>query len=72
VEYLGFREIRQNKSRKVQEDIGINNDNELFLQLSSCMHDFLAIFGMHDTCIWFLGHDLSLSWRFAWIDISFS
>ncbi len=32
------------------------------------MYGFHASFGMHSTCIWFLGHDLSLACRISWID----
>jgi len=32
------------------------------------MYDFLVIFGMHCTYMWFLGYDLSLAWKFAWIE----
>ena len=53
VAYLGFgeRRERERKSRKVQEDIGIDNDNGVSLRVPSCMYDFLASFGMHSTCM---------------------
>ena len=41
------------------------------LQVLSCMYDFFTSFGMHDTCMWFLGYDLSLEWRISWIDNRF-
>jgi len=62
----------QRKSRKSQEDIRINNYNRFFLQVSSGMYVFLIIFGMHDICMWFIDHNLSLAWRISWIDSGFS
>ena len=54
---------------KAQEDIGIRNYNEIFLQVPICMYVFLTSFGMHDICMWIIiGHDLSLAWRIVWID----
>jgi len=47
---------------KAQEDIGIRNYNEIFLQVPICMYVFLTSFGMHDICMWIIiGHDLSLA-----------
>ena len=50
---------------KVQEESEINKYNEFSLQVLSCMYVFLASFGMHGICMWFIGHDLSLAWRIA-------
>ena len=72
VVYLGFGSRRQRKSRKAKEDSGINNYNGFCLQVPSCMYDFLASFGMHGTCMSFLGCDMSLAWRISWIDNGFS
>jgi len=33
------------------------------------MYVSFTSFGMHGTCLCFLGCDLSLAWRIAWIDI---
>ena len=35
------------------------------------MYGFLAIFDMHDTCMWFLGYDLSLGWRMLGLTMDF-
>lgn len=67
-----FGARRQRKSRKVQEDIKIRNYIIFFLQVLGCMYVFLTSFGMHGICMWFIGHDLSLAWRMAWIDSVFS
>lgn len=32
------------------------------------MYDLFISFGMHDTCMWFVGFDLSLAWRMDGID----
>ena len=66
-----FGARRQRKGRKAQEDIGINNYNEIFLKVPSCMYVFLTSFGMHCTCMWFLGCELSLAWKIIWIDSGF-
>jgi len=63
-----FGERRKRKSTKAQEDIGINNYNEIFLQVPSCMYVFLTSFGMHAICMWIISHDLLLAWRVSWID----
>ena len=42
--------------------------HQIFLQVSLCMYGFFPSFGMHGTCMWFLGCDLSLAWRISWID----
>jgi len=41
------------------------------LQVASFMYDFFTSFGMHGTCMWFLGYDLSLAWRMVGIDSGF-
>ena len=46
--------------------------HQIFLQVPSCMYDFFTSFGIHGTCMWFLGYDLSLAWRIAWIDNGFA
>ena len=63
--YLGFGARMQRKRKIVQEDIKISNYNGFFLQVSSCMYDFLASFCMHDICMWLYGNDLSSSRRIA-------
>jgi len=63
--HLGFGVRRKRKSRKEQGDNGINGYSGFCLQISSYMYDFLASFGMHCTCMWFLGYDLSLAWKIA-------
>ena len=63
---------RKRKSKKAQGNIGINNYNEFFLQVMSCMHDFITIFDMHGICMWLLGYGLSLAWRIAWNENCFS
>ncbi len=68
---VSFGERRKRKSRKSQEDTGISSYNVFFLQVSSCMYDFLYILGMHGICMWLFGYDLSLAWRIAWIDNGF-
>jgi len=72
VAYLGFGERRKRKGRKVQEDIWISKYIIFSLHVLSGMYDFLASFGMHGTCMWFFGYDLSLAWRIAWIDNGFA
>ena len=72
VAYLRFRARKQRKSTKSQEDIQITNYKWFCLQVSNCLYDFLAIFGMHGTSVWFLGYELSLEWRIPWIDNGFS
>jgi len=68
VAYFLFWERMKRKRKKVQENIGIISYNEFFLQLLSCTFDFLASFGMHGTCMWFLGYDMSLASRISWIE----
>ena len=59
------------KAKVEQESARGHRDQQLqqdFLQVPSCMRVFLTSFGMHDICMWIIGHDLSLAWRIAWID----
>jgi len=67
-----FLARRKRKSKKVQEGIGINNKNGFCLELLSCMYVFLTSFGMHGTCIWFMGHDLSLTWKIFGLIVHFT
>ena len=60
------------EKKKVQEDSGINNYIGFCFQVWNCMYDFLASFDMHRICMWFIGYDMSLAWRIAWIDSGFS
>lgn len=72
VAYLGLEREGTRKREKAQEDIGINIYCKFFLQVPSCMYGFIASFGMHGTCMWFLSYDMSLTWRIPWIDGRFS
>jgi len=59
---------RVGKHKRALASIAISD----FLQVPSYMYDLFSSFGMHDTCIWFLGYDLSLAWRMAGIDSGLS
>ena len=48
----------------MQEDIKININNRFVLHVSSFMYVFLNSFGIDGICMWIVGHDLSLTWRF--------
>ena len=59
------------KEKEEKESVRGYQDEQLhqiFLQVSSCMYDLFTSFGMHGTCMWFLGYDLSLAWRMVGID----
>ena len=78
-----FGARRQRNSRRVQEDIGINNYNGFCFQLLNFMYIFFTSFVMHGICMWFFGFDISLAWRMtgnysrfpslaiSWIEIEF-
>jgi len=56
----------------MQENIGISSYIRFFLQVTSCMYDFLTSFGMHGLCMCFIGHDMSLASSISRIDSGFS
>ena len=67
-----FGARRKRKNRKVQEDIKINSYNMFDLYVLSCMYVFLTSFCIHGICMWFIGHDLSLTWKMVKVESGFS
>ena len=63
---VAYLDYWRKKAKEEQESIRRHRHQQLhqiFLQVPSCMYDFFTSFGMHGTCMWFLGYDLSLAWR---------
>ena len=64
VTYLGY----WSKKAKEELESARHRDQQLHqicLQVPSCMYVSFTSFGMHGTCMWFLGCDLSLACRIA-------
>ena len=70
--YLLFRVRWKKKGRKVLEDNRINNYIGFFSKVPCCMYDFLAIFGINGTFMWFISYDLSMELMIPWIHNGFS
>ena len=68
---MAYLDSWRKKAKEEHESARRNQHQQLhhiFLQVSSCMYDLFTSFGMHGTCMWFLGCDLSLAWRISYID----
>jgi len=71
VAYLDSWSKKAKEERESARRHGDQQLHHIFLQVPSFMHVSFTSFCMHDTCIWFLGYDMSLSWRLSSIHNGF-
>ena len=72
---MAYLDIWSKKEKEEKESARGHRDqrlHQIFLQVPSCMYVFLTSFGMHGICMWFIGHDMSLTWRMDGIDSGFA
>ena len=72
---VAYLDTWRKKAKEEKESSGGHQDQQLHqvcLQVLSCMYVFFTSFGMHGIGMWFIGHDMSLAWRIAWIDNGFA
>ena len=71
LEGVAYLDFWSKKEKAEQESTRGHQDQQLhhiFLQVPCCMYVSFTSFGMYGTCMWFLGCDLSLTWRIAQIN----
>ena len=66
--YLDSWSKKENEEQESKRRHWHQQLHQILLHVLSCMYDFFTSFGMHGTCMWFLGYDLSLAWMMAGID----